>query len=134
MFPRNALEEPVLLYRDFGGKDQRDHRAEVGTIVRIVEPRGIGDLLDEAQRVDSDLHDLLSASTGNESLIQAYSIDAIRVRMIRLDRISLNPVVLTPSLSGHIEIIDAILARDGASAITATETHIANARNRAVSF
>jgi DNA-binding GntR family transcriptional regulator len=93
-----------------------------------------GKLLDEAQKVDSDFHDFLIGSTGNESLMQAYSINAIRVRMIQLDRIRLNPVVLAPALSDHIEIIDAILARDRASAITAIENHITNARNRAVSF
>ncbi len=93
-----------------------------------------GSLLDEAQKVDSDFHDFLIGATGNESLMQAYSINAIRVRMIQLDRIRLNPVVLAPALADHIEIIDAILARDRNSAITAIENHITNARNRAVSF
>lgn len=93
-----------------------------------------GTLLDEAQKVDSDFHDFLIGATSNESLMQAYSINAIRVRMIQLDRIRLNPVVLAPALSDHIEIIDAILARDRNSAIAAIENHITNARNRAVSF
>lgn len=93
-----------------------------------------GTLLDEAQKVDSDFHDFLIGATGNESLMQAYSINAIRVRMIQLDRIRLNPVVLAPALADHIEIIDAILARDRNSAIAAIENHITNARNRAVSF
>lgn len=93
-----------------------------------------GTLLDEAQKVDSDFHDFLIGATGNESLMQAYSINAIRVRMIQLDRIRLNPVVLAPALADHIEIIDAILARDRNAAITAIENHITNARNRAVSF
>lgn len=93
-----------------------------------------GKLLEEAQKVDSDFHDFLIASTGNESLMQAYSINALRVRMIQIDRIRLNPVVLAPALNDHIEIIDAILARDRAAAITAIENHIANARSRAVSL
>ena len=93
-----------------------------------------GKLLDEAQKVDSDFHDFLIGTTSNESLIQAYSINAIRVRMIQIDRIRLNPVVLAPALADHIEIIDAILARDRIAAISAIENHITNARNRAVSF
>lgn len=93
-----------------------------------------GTLLEEAQKVDSDFHDFLIGATGNESLMQAYSINAIRVRMIQIDRIRLNPVVLAPALADHIEIIDAILARDRNAAIAAIENHITNARNRAVSF
>jgi DNA-binding GntR family transcriptional regulator len=93
-----------------------------------------GTLLDEAQKVDSDFHYFLIGATGNESLMQAYSINAIHVRMIQIDRIRLNPVVLAPALADHIEIIDAILARDRAAAIAAIENHITNARNRAVSF
>ncbi len=66
--------------------------------------------------------------------MQAYSINAIRVRMIQIDRIRLNPIVLAPALNDHIEIIDAILARDRAASIAAIENHITNARNRAVSL
>ena len=62
------------------------------------------------------------------------SINAIRVRMIQLDRIRLNPVVLAPALADHLEIIDALLERDRAKAVLAMETHIHNARLRAVTF
>lgn len=93
-----------------------------------------GSLLDEAQKIDSDFHDFLVGATGNETLIQAYSIIAIRVRMIQLDRIRLNPVVLAPALADHLEIIDSILKRDRAKAVGAIETHIQNARTRAVAF
>jgi DNA-binding GntR family transcriptional regulator len=93
-----------------------------------------GALLEEAQKVDSDFHDFLIGSTGNEILIQAYSIIAIRVRMIQLDRIRLNPVVLAPALADHLEIIDSVLQRDRDAAVRAIETHIQNARTRAVAF
>ena len=93
-----------------------------------------GSLLDEAQKIDSDFHDFLIGATGNETLIQAYSIVAIRVRMIQLDRIRLNPVVLAPALADHLDIIDGILKRDRAKAVEAMETHIQNARMRAVAF
>lgn len=93
-----------------------------------------GALLDEAQKIDSDFHDFLIGATGNETLIQAYSIIAIRVRMIQLDRIRLNPVVLAPALADHLDIIDGILRRDRARAVEAVETHIHNARLRAVAF
>ncbi len=93
-----------------------------------------GTLLDEAQKIDSDFHDFLIGATGNEILIQAYSIIAIRVRMIQLDRIRLNPVVLAPALADHLDIIEALLKRDRARAVEAIEKHIQNARQRAVAF
>lgn len=91
-------------------------------------------LLETAQRTDSDFHDFLISATGNRLLIQTYSIIAIRVRMIHLDRIRLNAVVLAPSLGDHIDIIDAILKRDPILAMTAMDKHIHNARDRALSL
>jgi DNA-binding GntR family transcriptional regulator len=91
-------------------------------------------LLEKAQRTDSDFHDFLISATGNRLLIQTYSIIAIRVRMIQLDRIRLNAIVLAPSLSDHIDIIDAILKRDPALAMAAMDKHIRNARDRALSL
>ena len=70
---------------------------------------------------------------GNQTLIQAYSIIAIRARMIQLGRIRLNPVVLAPALADP-EIIDSICKRDRVQAVKAIETHIQNARLRAVAF
>jgi DNA-binding GntR family transcriptional regulator len=91
-------------------------------------------LLGEAQKIDSGFHDALVGATGNSILIQAYAVIAIRVRMIQLDRIRLNTVVLTPSLADHLEIIDGILARDRGRAVAAMEAHIRNARDRAVAL
>lgn len=106
-----------------------------GDVLARAQGGGIsGTLLDEAQKIDSDFHDFLIGATANETLIQAYSIIAIRVRMIQLDRIRLNPVVLAPALADHLEIIDGIIERDRAKAVKAMETHIHNARARAVAF
>lgn len=92
------------------------------------------ELLETAQHTDSDFHDFLIGATGNQLLIQTYSIIAIRVRMIQLDRIRLNAVVLAPSLGDHIDIIDGLLRRDRQQAIEAMEKHIRNARDRALSL
>jgi DNA-binding GntR family transcriptional regulator len=112
---------------------RKQHRLHAEIIERA--KAGItGPLLDEAQRIDSGFHDFLIGSTGNGALIQAYSIVAIRVRMIQLDRIRLNAVVLTPSLGDHLEIIDGVLARDRTRAVAAMEAHIRKARERAVAL
>lgn len=91
-------------------------------------------LLREAQSTDSGFHDALIEATGNSVLIQAYSLVAIRVRMIQLDRVRLNTAVLNPALSDHLAIIDGILKRDRTAAVAATEAHLRNARDRAVAL
>lgn len=134
---RLAYEREATIYaiEHVGDEALQQQRALHASILERASSGGIsGALLDEAQKIDSDFHDFLIGATGNEVLIQAYSINAIRVRMIQLDRIRLNPVVLAPALADHLEIIDALLKRDRAKAELAMETHIHNARLRAVTF
>ena len=134
---RLAYEREATIYAIEHVSDAalQQQRALHASILERASSGGIsGALLDEAQKIDSDFHDFLIGATGNEILIQAYSINAIRVRMIQLDRIRLNPVVLAPALADHLEIIDALLARDRAKAVLAMENHIHNARLRAVTF
>ncbi|RUT28344.1 GntR family transcriptional regulator [Arsenicitalea aurantiaca] len=92
------------------------------------------ELLDEGQAVDYAFHDLLVTATGNEFLIQGYQVNAIRVRLINLDRIRLNETILPSAFADHIGVIDAILARDRARAVEAIDAHIRNARERAIAL
>jgi DNA-binding GntR family transcriptional regulator len=133
---RLAYEREATIYAIEHVSDEalQQQRALHSAILERASAGISGALLDEAQKIDSDFHDFLIGATGNEVLIQAYSINAIRVRMIQLDRIRLNPVVLAPALADHLDIIDALLQRDRAKAELAMETHIHNARLRAVTF
>lgn len=134
---RMAFEREATIYAIEHVSDDalRQQRTLHSDVLARAQGGGIsGTLLDEAQKIDSDFHDFLIGATANETLIQAYSIIAIRVRMIQLDRIRLNPVVLAPALADHLEIIDGILERDRVKAVKAMETHIHNARARAVAF
>lgn len=134
---RIAFEREATIYAIEHVPDDAllQQRALHSAVLERAKGGGIsGALLDEAQKIDSDFHDFLIGATANETLIQAYSIIAIRVRMIQLDRIRLNPVVLAPALADHLEIIDSILKRDRTKAVEAIETHIQNARARAVAF
>lgn len=133
---RMAYEREATIYAVDNVRDEPllEQRALHSAILERASGGISGALLDEAQKIDSDFHDFLIGATGNETLIQAYSIIAIRVRMIQLDRIRLNPVVLAPALADHLEIIDGILKRDRTLAVKAMETHIQNARLRAVAF
>lgn len=133
---RIAMEREATIYAIEHVSEEAllEQRALHSAILERASGGVSGALLEEAQKVDSDFHDFLIGSTGNEILIQAYSIIAIRVRMIQLDRIRLNPVVLAPALADHLEIIDSVLQRDRHAAVRAIETHIQNARTRAVAF
>jgi DNA-binding GntR family transcriptional regulator len=91
-------------------------------------------VLSEGQSIDSGFHKLLIEHTGNELLIQAYNVNTIRIRLINLDRILLNSDILPSAFADHLAIIDAILARDLGHSIDAMDTHIRNARQRAVAF
>jgi DNA-binding GntR family transcriptional regulator len=84
-----------------------------------------------AQVVDDGFHALLVNATGNDLLIQAHAVNAIRIRLIRLDRITLTAQVLPEAFGSHLAIIDAIGRRDAPAAVAALETHILNARERA---
>jgi DNA-binding GntR family transcriptional regulator len=91
-------------------------------------------LFDEGQDVDSNFHDLLIEFTENELLIQAYDVNSIRVRLIKLDRIRLSVETLPAAFGDHLAIIDAIRQRDRVKAAAAMETHIRNARERALAL
>ncbi|MEQ8598344.1 MAG: GntR family transcriptional regulator [Devosia sp.] len=89
---------------------------------------------EESQDVDSRFHELLVDFTENELLIQAYDLNSIRVRLIKLDRITLSATTLPAAFGDHLAVIDAILERDRWKAAAAMETHIRNARERALAI
>ena len=92
------------------------------------------DVLETGQLVDTGFHATLIGATDNDLLINAYNINSIRIRLIRLDRIKLSKTILPSAFNDHFAVIDAILKRDTTEAIAAIETHIKNARERAISF
>jgi len=90
------------------------------------------DVFERGQKVDDGFHNLLVNGTQNDLLIQAYAVNAIRMRLIKLDRISLSERVLPPAFADHLAIIDAIRSRDPHVASDAIDRHIMNARERAI--
>lgn len=88
--------------------------------------------LERGQVIDTAFHMLLVQSTGNELIKAAYDINAIRIRLIKLDRIRLTAVTLPAAFEDHIAVIEALLARDAAAASAAMDRHISNARERAL--
>lgn len=101
-------------------------------IVEEVRVNPSPDLFERGQQVDDGFHNLLIAGTQNDLLIQAYAVNAIRIRLIKLDRISLSATVLPAAFSDHLAIIAAIRARDAHAAVDAMDRHMMNARERAL--
>lgn len=92
------------------------------------------DVFDRGQKVDDGFHNLLIDGTQNDLLIQSYAVNAIRMRLIKLDRITLSDRVLPPAFADHLAIIESIKLRDARAASDAIDRHILNARERAIEF
>lgn len=90
------------------------------------------DLFERAQQVDDGFHNLLVNSTQNDLLIQAYAVNAIRIRLIKLDRVTLSAAVLPATFDDHLAVIAAIRSRDAHAAMDAIDRHIMHARERAL--
>jgi DNA-binding GntR family transcriptional regulator len=88
--------------------------------------------LQRAQAVDWGFHDALIDSMGNALISNLHRINAIRIRIIMYDRVTLTPDLLAPAFREHRPILMAIQARDAASALDALAQHLASARCRAL--
>lgn len=115
--PDAVLDEQVLLHQ---------------SILDEVRNSPSPDVFERGQKVDDGFHNLLVNGTQNDLLIQAYAVNAIRMRLIKLDRISLSERVLPPAFADHLAIIEAIKSRDPHAAGDAIDRHIMNARERAI--
>ena len=104
------------------------HRDVVKRATRGVTPA----LLDAAQAVDWGLHDAMIDALGNEIISSIYRVNSLRIRLIRLDRVTLTAESLQPAMAEHLALIDALRTRDPARAVAAMEAHLTHARNRAL--
>lgn len=128
-FEREAVIDAVRkMSDDVLDEQERLHRQ----ILEEVRQSPTSDLFERGQQVDDGFHNLLVTGTGNDLLVQAYAVNAIRIRLIKLDRITLSASVLPSAFADHLAIIDALRARDKHAAIDAMDRHMMNARERAL--
>jgi DNA-binding GntR family transcriptional regulator len=106
------------------------HRDIVKRAQRAVTPA----LLAAAQAVDWGLHDTMIDALGNEIISSIYRVNSLRIRLIRLDRVTLDARALLPAMEEHLALIAALRTRDPPRAAAALEAHINHARNRALGF
>ncbi|GGF44530.1 GntR family transcriptional regulator [Aliidongia dinghuensis] len=85
----------------------------------------------EAQATDWGLHNTIVDALGNGIITNAYRVNAIKMRLIRQERIRIDGLVV-PVMREHLKIIEAIETRDPAVAASALAEHINHARNRAL--
>jgi len=104
------------------------HRDIVRRAAKGVTPA----LLDAAQAVDWGLHDAMIDALGNEIISSIYRVNSLRIRLIRLDRVTLNAESLEPAMTEHLALIAALRTRDPARAVAAMEAHLTHARHRAL--
>jgi DNA-binding GntR family transcriptional regulator len=92
------------------------------------------DLMEEAEATDLMLHEAIIDHLGNEIISNAYRVNWIKIKLIRLAETRLY-VPMIPSVMGeHMRIIEAIERRDEDEAARAIADHIGIARRRAVNI
>ena len=89
-------------------------------------------LLDAAQAIDWGLHDCMVDALGNEIISDIYRVNSLRIRLIRLDRVTLDADALVPAMQEHLTLIAALRTRDPQRAIAAIDEHLTSARRRAL--
>ena len=85
-----------------------------------------------AQAVDWSLHDRFIDSFANEIISNVYRVNSIKIRLIRQERVRLEPALLLPVMKDHMAILDALKRRDEDAVVATLKTHLTSARNRAL--
>ncbi len=130
LIEREALLHYVRTAPDVAIAEQVAALEEVEALVRTGAETA--STLERAQAVDWGFHDALIDSMGNALISNLHRVNAIRIRIIMYDRVTLTPDSLAPALREHRPILIALQARDAPAALDALGQHIASARRRAL--
>jgi DNA-binding GntR family transcriptional regulator len=101
----------------------------------ILARHGQGDeknLMEDAEAVDLRLHEAIIDHLGNEIVANAYRVNWIKIKLIRLSETRLYVPMIPQVIGEHLRIIAAIEARDPEAAARAMADHIEVARQRAI--
>ena len=133
---RAFLEEPAA--RLFAREASDDQIAALReSHERILSRYHAGDdtnLMEDAEAVDLTLHEAIISNLGNAIISNAYRVNWIKIKLIRLAETRLY-VPMIPSVIGeHLEIISAFERREEDAAARALSDHIDVARRRAVNI
>jgi DNA-binding GntR family transcriptional regulator len=101
-------------------------------ILKRAEKKVDETLLADAQAVDWSLHESFVRCLGNDLIWNAYRVNSIKIRLIRLDRVLMTSKVLLPAMREHMVIIDALRSRSVAKVDEALDAHLDSALRRAI--
>jgi len=87
-------------------------------------------LLADATTVDWGLHELMVDALGNELISDAYRINSLRVRLIRLEPSMLSDEALLPAMEEHLWFIEALKRRDTDEVARRITHHVTSAHRR----
>jgi DNA-binding GntR family transcriptional regulator len=122
LFTRGASD--AVIQREI---DKLEAIAEAARSKTIAE-----DLLSRAQAVDWGFHDLIVENLENALINDIHRVNAIRIRIMMYDRVTLSAELLEPALAEHRLILNAVRDRDGPNAVAALRAHLLSARRRAL--
>ena len=91
-------------------------------------------LMQDAEAVDLELHEAIIDGLGNDIITQAYRVNWIKIRLIRLAETRLYVPMIPSVIGDHMAIISALEARDPEAAARAMQAHIEIARRRAINI
>lgn len=109
-------------------------RASHETILERFERGDEEGLMQDAEAVDLQLHEAIIDGLGNDIIAQAYRVNWIKIRLIRLAETRLYVPMIPSVIGDHMTIIKALEARDPEAAAKAMQTHIEVARRRAINM
>jgi DNA-binding GntR family transcriptional regulator len=102
---------------------------------RILDRHEAGDeaeLMEDAEAVDLSLHSAIIDHLGNAIVSNAYRVNWIKIKLIRLSETRLYVPMIPSVMAEHMRVIEAIEQRDPDGAARALAEHIDVARSRAV--
>lgn len=109
-----------------------DLRAQHEAIIAGAKDGATKQLVANAQALDWGMHDAMIDALGNDLISDIYRVNSIKIRLIRQRETRIKPEIVISVMQEHLQIIDAIEARDVAAAVSAMDAHIESARQRAL--
>jgi DNA-binding GntR family transcriptional regulator len=126
-------EAAVRIYaRDADEAEVAALRAAHEDILARHERGDDANLMEAAEAVDLRLHEAIIDHLGNEIVANAYRVNWIKIKLIRLSETRLYVPMIPQVIGEHLTIIAAIEARDPEAAARAMTDHIEVARQRAI--
>ncbi len=109
-----------------------EQAAALDAVRQAAERRIDAALLAHAQRVDWGFHDVVVDFLDNSLISEIHRVNAIRMRMMMPERVTLSEATLPPAIAEHVVIVSALQRRDAAAAAAGLAAHLASARRRAL--